>query len=67
MWPILSTRAFKYLRKIDRLVCLQHTDEEVHKSGARLSPSSNMVLKFGGKVMPPPSELFVYDGFTTFC
>src|ERR1035437_1754440 len=36
MVPTLSTRAFKYLRKCDRMVGLQHTDEEVHEIGARL-------------------------------
>jgi hypothetical protein len=36
MIPALSTRAFKYLRKIDRRIGLRHTDEEVHEIGARL-------------------------------
>ena len=36
MIPILSTRAFKYLKKIDRNIGFQHSDEEVHEIGARL-------------------------------
>jgi len=36
MVPTLSARAFKYLRKCDRMVGIQHTDEEVHEIGARL-------------------------------
>ena len=36
MIPILSTRAFKYLKKIDRNIGFQHSDEEFHEIGARL-------------------------------
>ena len=38
MIPILSARAFKYLKKIDRNIGFQHSDEEVHEIGARLLP-----------------------------
>jgi hypothetical protein len=35
MTPQLSTRAFKFLRKISRKSGLQYTDEEVHDMGVR--------------------------------
>jgi hypothetical protein len=40
----LSTRAYKYLRKIDRSIGLQHTDEEVHEIGTRLLHLCQVVL-----------------------
>ena len=36
MTPHLSTRAFRFLRKLNRKSGLQHTDEDVHDMGARL-------------------------------
>ena len=42
MTPQLSTRAFKFLRKISRKSGLQHTDDEVHDIGVRLLSLCNI-------------------------